>query len=350
MFQVKSVETKMGRPVAEGKSQLNVKKNIRIKKRSLALLLGSMIACFQSVALAASLIGNDGDPYRVVLKTEKVPLVLTNAKENIRCHFLKGDPRTFHPYDEIVLSFEERNPIPVELKNRTRLPTWSSYSRLSIVANTPEVKVQEQDCDVLLQRAVALINERNEIVLPGNRVIAIDSQKHLVEEHTAQIQLGEGLHGNRYETMKFHLGMGVYTTLSKPIPQRLELFSSLEGERDGASRLHPRAASIVGLNCIPNPLSVDLGWTLQMAQYPSGLAGIGLVDAGESFLSRGRDDCEMKKVEMFKVSKNIDPSNNGEWVQVHEQMRWNSNRQQLWIRQTFKYQELVFNKDLLIEL
>jgi hypothetical protein len=288
---------------------------------------------------------------RVIINEVNMPLIIENARANLNCQYLKGNRNSFKPFDEITLSFAAKNPIPVALKNSSRLLLWGQDYGLNISADNPDIKVEPADCEILLARAKNLINSKDQIVLSGNHRIIFAYGRVLVEEHAATLDLGKPLHGNNPNLMKFKLGSSVYIELAKAVPLSLEQFSELTGTKEGKSRLHPRAAGSVGLNCVSSSNFFDSNWkTLRMGQYPKGLAQIESVDAAESFFVMNSDECEKKRIEMFKESEKVDPQNTGEFVAVQESMKWDPEFRNLQIIHRFTYQNLEFKRELVIDL
>lgn len=287
---------------------------------------------------------------KIVLSEVEAPIVINNASENITCSFIKGNRMSFQPFDELVIDFDAKTPIAFELRNEANLELYGLENSLNIFADSPEKTVKPEDCVELMARIRQHIDQNNQIVLNGKRRLLVAYKNNLVEEQSAELNLGEQLHGNGNEPLVVHLGRSVYIDMGRELPTSLSEFKSLVGEKTGQARLHPRAASDVGIHCVRDPNFSEEKFTLALGLYPSQVAHISKATAADSLSGLSKQECELKRQELFAASEKIDPRNNGEIVPVRESIAWSDVYKTLLVTLRFTYQNIDFKEGIAIDL
>lgn len=280
------------------------------------------------------------------LLSESQPIIIENAKENIKCTFENGKPNTFHPYDEIIINFSNDNEFSTNLRNTTSMEMWDGSSIHSLSANE-SIKVAPEDCSILLERIFKQVNSHGQLVLPGLRKFSIYGKTKLIESHFASLNLGEPLHNNPPESMIVSLGSSIYIDLHKNIPTNINNFSSLSGRYAGSYKFHPRAASYVGLNCIP---STEFNNTFILMMTPMGSSNVASITNVRVPYDLSYDSCVNFKNKLFQYSEMVDPKNNGEIVSAHETLLWDPNSFDLTIGIELSYNNIAFTNNTVIHL
>lgn len=314
---------------------------------SAGAILVALVSAGSPFAIAShfSLMEETPKYYKVLSEVEQ-PIVISNAKENLSCRFLPGQPNTFRPHPQINLILDQKNPLPVVLKNAKSLRVWHEVSGAEIIADSPEIQVMREDCEILMARVQAQINSRNELVLPGKRRLMVAYEENLVEDHSAILNLGEPLHGNPEALMQVKIGKSVYLDMSRKLPGTLFELQTIAQQTKGTARLHPRAASDFGLHCELNPILFGRTYNLALSTYKSGIAMLPIANTRESFSTDSLSECENKLAQLLRESELLDPQNNGETVEVLEQIDGFTEHPGLQINQEFKYQDISFKSSV----
>lgn len=274
----------------------------------------------------------------VDILSESRPIIIENAKENTRCFFKKGNINSFEPYDEVYIKFSKDNQLSTYLKNKDSMQLWGISTAYSLSGHA-NVKVTPGDCAIILERIFNQINSKGQLVLPGLHKFSIYDKTILIEAHYATLNLGEPLHNNPPESMLVSLGSSIYINFNKNIPTDINNFSYLSGRYTGSYKFHPRAASDLGLNCIP---SKNFQKVFSLVMKPTGSNNIVNSNSVQSSTDLPYDECMNNKNKLFQYSEQVDPQNHGEVITANQLLNWNSNSFTLRIHTELLHQDIVF--------
>lgn len=277
----------------------------------------------------------------VILKEIDSPILIEEARENIQCEFFEGTPGTFQPFNTLVLSFEKKSPFPFALRNSPRLAAYGYEASLTLTDGTDGLAVRAEDCNILMRQIQQMISSDNQLLLPGKRRFLIAYKHRILEEHFTEFLLGP-LHNENTGSILVRLSSSVYLDFNKGLPTQLSDFGNLEGKRKGSARIHPQAASEIGLNCVDNPDFLDPeNFTFSLGLYPKD--AISLTQTTLSGMnSMSKENCELRRQQVIETAQVLDPNNLGELVDVKENTQWIESSLTLKMDILFAYQKLMF--------